>query len=277
MRKSVLFTTLGLVSALLFGCASNKQYDLASETKLVVGLEAAYAPFNWTEVSANEFSRPISNQSGSFVDGYDVSIAKLIGSEMGKEVVFKVIDWLGLIPALKSRDINIIIAGMSPTEVRKQEIAFTNEYYRSEIVMIVKSGGAYANATSINDFSGAKVVAQVSTVYDDVIDQIPSVVHQTPLDDYSSLALAVTSGSADAFVAERPVATSIVSANPSLKIITLTTGGFATLDEDITVAIGVRKIDTDLLGALNSALSSISSATRDTLMSKALLRSGNAA
>ena len=274
MKKMFLFTTLGLISALLFSCTPSKQYDLESETKIVVGLEAAYAPFNWAEVSATEFTMPLSNQPGSYVDGYDVSIAKLIGAELNKTVEFKAIDWLGLIPALNSRDINIIIAGMSPTEVRKQEISFSDEYYRSEIVMIVRGDGDYRDATSIDDFAGARVVAQISTIYDEVIDQIPDVVHQTPLDDYASLALAVSSGSADAFVAEMPVAISVVNTNPNLHIVSLTAGGFATLDEDITVAIGVRKIDTDLLAALNSALGTITQQTRDTLMNEALSRSG---
>lgn len=274
MKKGILFTTMGLISALLISCMPSRQYDLESETKIVVGLEAAYAPFNWAEVSPNEFTMPISNQPGSYVDGYDVSIARLVGNTLNKTVEFKAIDWLGLIPALNSRDINIIIAGMSPTEVRKKEIAFSDEYYRSEIVMLVKGDGAYKGATSINDFDGARVVAQISTIYDEVIDQIPNVIHQTPLDDYASLALAVASGSSDAFVAEMPVAISVVSSNPNLKIVSLTNGGFETLDEDITVAIGVRKIDADLLEALNSALALISQETRETLMSEALNRSG---
>ncbi len=274
MKKEILFTTLGLISALLISCMPSGQYDLESETKIVVGLEAAYAPFNWAEVSPSEFTVPISNQPGSYVDGYDVSIARLIGNTLNKIVEFKAIDWLGLIPALNSRDINIIIAGMSPTEVRKKEIAFSDEYYRSEIVMLVKGDGAYKDATSIDDFDGARVVAQISTIYDEVIDQIPNVIHQTPLDDYASLALAVASGSSDAFVAEMPVAISVVSSNPNLKIVSLTNGGFETLDEDITVAIGVRKIDIDLLAALNSALALISQETRETLMREALGRSG---
>lgn len=277
MKKGILFTTLGLVSALLFGCSPSGPYNLESQTKLVVGLEAAYAPFNWAETKANEHTMPLANQRGSFVDGYDVSITRLVAQDLGKKVEFKAMEFIGLIPALQSRDINIIIAGMSPTDVRKQEIAFSDEYYRSAIVMIVKGDGAYKDATAISDFSGAKVVAQVATLYDDVIEQIPNVVHQTPLDDYASLVSAVKSNSADAFVAEMPVAISILNANPALKIIELSAGGFATLEADITVAIGLRLIDTELQTALNNALSKISLETRETLMNEAVARGGSAA
>ncbi|MFA5659911.1 MAG: transporter substrate-binding domain-containing protein [Bacilli bacterium] len=276
MRKKMLFTSLGLVSALLVGCQANVAYNMETETKVIVGLEAAYAPFNWTAVTASDFTLPIANQPGSYVDGYDVAIARMIGETLNKEIVIKAVDWLGLIPALGSRDINIIIAGMSPTDVRKKQIAFSDEYYRSEIVLIVKADGDFADANSIDDFTGAKVVAQLETVYDRVIDQIPQVNHLNPLDDYAALTLAVVSGSADAFVAELPVAKSIVAANPSLMMVRLTEGGFDTLEEDITVAIGVRKIDTALLSELNRALAEIDEQTREQLMDDALARSAAA-
>ncbi len=46
--------------------------------------------------------------------------------------------WEGLVPALTSGKIDMIIAGMSPTAERKQEIAFSSSYYTSEPVLLVK-------------------------------------------------------------------------------------------------------------------------------------------
>ena len=54
--------------------------------------------------------------------------------------------WEGLVPALTSGKIDMIIAGMSPTAERKQEIAFSSSYYTSEPVLLVKKDSAYANA-----------------------------------------------------------------------------------------------------------------------------------
>ena len=70
---------------------------------------------------------------------------------------------MGLVPALQSGKIDAIIAGMSPTEERKQTIDFSENYYTSDFVMVVKKGGPFEGATSIQDFSGAKITGQLNT------------------------------------------------------------------------------------------------------------------
>jgi len=265
MKKVLLLSLVALSGLLpLTGCNS--------EETIIVGLEADYAPFNWYESRGNNFTAKLDNASG-YVDGYDVQISKKIGEELGKKVVFKQLDWDGLIPALNSFDIDMVLAGMSPTAERKVQIDFSDEYFRSEVVMVVKTGGTFATATSIADFSGARVVAQSGTLYDDLIKQIPSVTHLTPRDTYPLLALAVDSNDADAFISELPVAQSITSKNNNLSIIRLTTGGFEIEDEEITVAVGIRKGETELLNGINAALAKITAADRNSLMLAALGRS----
>ena len=61
---------------------------------------------------------------------------------------------------------------MSPTAERKETIDFSDNYYKSDLVMVVKKGGNYENATSIQDFNGAKISAQLNTFHYSVIDQI---------------------------------------------------------------------------------------------------------
>ncbi len=78
-------------------------------------------------------------------------------------------------PALQSGKIDAIIAGMSPTAERKKEIAFTNPYYESQFVVIVKKDGKYANAKSLKDLADAKITAQLNTFHYGLIDQIPNV------------------------------------------------------------------------------------------------------
>ena len=63
--------------------------------------------------------------SSEYAGGYDVEIAKIIAAELGKELVIVKTEWDGLIPALTSGKIDAIIAGMSPTEERKEAIDFT--------------------------------------------------------------------------------------------------------------------------------------------------------
>lgn len=243
-----------------------------SREVLIVGLEAAYAPFNWSTPTKSEFTHELDGQPGIYVDGFDVQMAKEIAKSLDRKLVIKAIDFEGLIAALNSNQIDLIIAGMSPTDKRKENINFSDEYYRSEVVMVVHKDSSYVNATSIAEFNGARAIAQTGTIYDTLIDQIPNVVHQESLGNYNFLMTAVVSRSADVLVAELPVAQSLIANNDSLRMVRLTNGGFETLDEDVTVAIGIRKSDNSLLDEVNKALAQIQTATRNAWMEAALER-----
>src|SRR5690554_5085803 len=163
MKKTLMILMILMMSLTLVAC--NNQETNETRKDLVVGLEAAYAPFNWTVTSISDYAYPISNQPGSHVDGYDVQMSKELARIMDRNLTIKAIEWDGLIPALNSGEIDVIIAGMSPTSERKLQINFSDEYYRSEIVMVVKKDSNYASASKLTDFNGSKVVAQRGTLY----------------------------------------------------------------------------------------------------------------
>jgi ABC-type amino acid transport substrate-binding protein len=276
--KKVLFVLVLVAGLFIFAaCGSTEQFDIDSETEFVVGLEAAYAPFNWSTPTQNDFTVPLAGQPGVYVDGYDVVMASRIADELGLDLVIKMVDWDGLIPALLSGEIDMIIAGMSPTAERAQTVSFSDEYFRSEQVMVVSSTGTYANATSLNDFSGARVVAQLGTLQDQLISQITGATRLEPLDTYGMLATAVSTNAADAFIAELPVAQGMVAANNQLSIIRFAEGnGFTVSDEDVIVSVALRQEDVDLLEAVNAALATVSFETRTQVMTQALDRQPNA-
>lgn len=265
----VLAATFGLAA-----CGASNEFDVEEATQIVVGLEAAYAPFNWATPDENDFTVEISGQSGMYADGFDVVMAQQIADELGLELVIKAIEWDGLIPALLSGEIDLIIAGMSPTPERAETVAFTDEYYRSEQVMVVNSDGNYVDATSLSDFENARVVAQLGTLQDDLIDQIEGVNHLEPLNDYPTLTTALLNEAADAFVAELPVAQGVVQSNPDqFSIVTFAEGqGFEASDSDVAVAIALRQEDVTLLGLINDILATISTETRNGYMEAALNR-----
>lgn len=273
MKKVLLGFALVLVTIVLAACGSNEQFDLETETEFVVGLEAAYAPFNWSTPVSNEFTLPLAGQPGVYVDGYDVVVSKMIADHLGLNLVIKAIDWDGLILALLAGEIDMIIAGMSPTPLRAQTVAFSEEYFRSEQVMVVQSNGNYQNATSLQDFSQARVVAQLGTLQDDLIAQITGATRLEPLSSYGMLATAVASNAADAFIAELPVAQGMVAANSNLKIIRFAQGsGFTVSDEDVVVSVALRQEDVKLREAVNEALRLITLETRNSIMAQALER-----
>lgn len=108
---------------------------------LKVGMECAYAPFNWTDMAgATQGAIPISSQGseGLYANGYDVQIAQYIANKLGMKLEIYAISWEGLLPAVQSGTVDAIIAGMSPTAEREAEIDFTDVYYSSNLVVIYK-------------------------------------------------------------------------------------------------------------------------------------------
>ena len=271
MKK--IMVSLVLLLALALSACSQSSYEVKEGNTLTVGLEAAYAPYNWTTQTQNAFTLPIFGQPNAYVDGYDVVVAKYIADQLGLNLVIKAIEWDGLIPALQAGQIDVIIAGMSPTDQRKQTVNFSDEYYRASQVMVIRTDSTFKDVTSISGFSGARVIAQLETLQDDLIDQIPNVIHGTPLESYAAITQAVISREADAFIAELPVALSITQSNSNLTFIEFEgDNGFLVFDADVTTAVAVRKRDTDLLDAINSALATLSTETRDAWMLAALNR-----
>jgi ABC-type amino acid transport substrate-binding protein len=187
-------------------------YD-STKKSLIIGMEANYAPFNWTESTPNSYTYPI-DQTNEYADGYDVQLAKTLTTEMNYNLIIRKMTWDALIPAIESGDINAIVAGMTDTAEREQSIDFTAPYYTSELVLVVKASSSLASMTDLANLNGKKVVSQIQTVTDDVIDSVlvPNygAIHETPLKTFSACALAVKTGTADAMTAEYPVAVSLV-------------------------------------------------------------------
>lgn len=269
-----MFGSLGLGS-----CSGN---DISG--KLVIGLECNYAPFNWTEKSENDYTLPISNVSGAYADGYDIQIAKKLGADLGMEVVIQETQWESLIPDLQMGVINAVIAGMTDTEEREKSIDFTDEYYHSELVLVVKKevSDSYTDVISQADFGsfikGKMVVSQTSTVTDDVISIFAGTygaIHNTPVDTFALAAQDVLTGSAFAMTAELPVANSIVASNSSLGLVHIDQSILGTEEASLGVSIGLKKGNTDLQSKLNASLAKIASEERVTLMGEAIKRSSN--
>lgn len=266
MRRVFSIMMVLALGVLLAGCGEEE-----TTNELVVGLECNYAPFNWTVADSSEVAVEIDGVN-AYCDGYDVQVAQHIADALEMDLVIRKIEWDGLIPALLANEIDVIIAGMSPTPERAQTVSFTNEYYRSEQVLVVDSSSVYANAVSLEDFNGAGVVAQLGTLQDGLIDQINGVNHLTALTDYPSLVQSVSSGIADALVAELPVAQSIIASNSDLVIVRLGESGFTVDASDVSVSVAVRQDETELLASINEVLEGISEETRNTWMSEALIR-----
>ncbi|MEH7379056.1 transporter substrate-binding domain-containing protein [Bacillus sp. JJ1533] len=271
MRNKISLFIVLLISSILLlaGCGTSNSSDSgSSEDKIFkVGLEAGYAPFNWTQ---NDDSNGAVKIQGSkeYAGGYDVEIAKKVAEGLGKELVIVKTEWDGLVPALTSGKIDAIIAGMSPTAERKEAIDFSSNYYTSNLVMVVKKGSKYENATSIQDFNGAKITAQLNTFHYSVIDQIEGVEKKTAMDNFPAMRVALESGMIDGYVSERPEGISASSANENFVMVEFEEG-FKTSPDDTAIAVGVQK-GSELTDKINEVLAGISEEERTSIMDSAI-------
>ncbi|TAH65038.1 MAG: transporter substrate-binding domain-containing protein [Anaerolineaceae bacterium] len=266
MRRRVSALVIIGVMVMILATACGKK-ETGEGGTFKVGLEAAYPPFNWTQIENSNGAVPIDGEK-EFAGGYDVEIAKQIAEGLGKELVIVKTDWDGLLPALVSGKIDAIIAGMSPTAERKESIDFSANYYESDLVMVVQKGGAYEKATKLSDFAGAKITAQLNTFHYTVIEQIEGVNMQTAMNDFTAMRVALESGAIDGYVSERPEGVSATAANDKFAMVVFEEG-FETSPDDTAIAVGLRK-DSELTDDINKILAGISADERIKLMDEAI-------
>lgn len=233
MKKRIVLLLVFTMTAMMLAAGCQKRND----QEFRVGMECGYIPFNWTQIDDSNGAVKIEGTS-EYAGGYDVEIAKKIAEGLGKELVIVKTEWTGLLPALTSGTIDAIAAGMSPTADRKESIDFSDVYYNSDLVMVVQKGGAFENASSIQDFAGAKITAQLGTFHYTVIEQIDGVLLEPAMDDFTAMRVALETGIIDGYVSERPEGVSATTANKKLAMVEFS-DGFETSPEDTAIAVGI--------------------------------------
>lgn len=264
---------IGLLTALSLllsfaGCGSQKD-----ENALVVGMECGYAPYNYTQKDDADGAVKISNAQG-YANGYDVMIAKKVAEKLGKTLVIEQYEFDSLINAVNAGSIDLIIAGMSPRADRMESIDFSDPYYDGQLVIVVRKDGKFKDATCLDDFNGAKIVAQSGTYHDDVLQEQAAehgIIAETPLKTFPLMINALDSRAVDGYVAEEPGATADCATNKEFTFIKLENNstGFKVSDSDTKIAIGLKKGNAELRNNLNAALAEISEEERLALIMKA--------
>ena len=282
MKKTVKILILILVLSILAGSlvlmtACNKQgesTDAAAKEKLVVGLECAYIPFNFTQQTDQNGAVKISNADG-YANGYDILIAKRIAEALNRELVIMKTEWDSLVPGVKAGTLDLVIAGMSPTDERGASIDFSESYYESNLVVVVKKGSKWASAKSLADFNGANLVAQQGTFHDDALQAQAAaygIKAGASRPNFPLMTSELKANMIDGYVAEAPGAIADCATNPDFVYIPLKNNstGFTASDKDTQIAIGMKK-GSKYKDAVNAALASISTAEREQMMENAKL------
>lgn len=193
MKKILL--VLVILTLSLTGCSPKKN-------TLVVGMELAYPPF---ETKDNE-GKPY---------GVSVDIAAAFADYLGYELEIQNTNWTGLIPALETGKVDMVISSMTITEKRKESVDFSNAYAKAYLAFLVNKTSNVTQASDLNDASKTIAVKTGSTGDTYVTAHYPSAVILR-LDDESAAVAEVVNGHADAFIYDQLTIYRNVKANESV-------------------------------------------------------------
>ena len=274
-RKIVALALTGaMVVTSLLGCgASDKKASEASQASstttdsdkkgLRVGMECAYAPFNWTQDTDTtpDGSKAVKiYDSDYYAYGYDVAVAQMLADQMGMELEVHKVEWSSIGISLDAGDYDVIIAGMGRTAEREASYAFTEPYYYRDNCIVVKKGSEYENVKGLSDLAGTgcKVTTLLGTGWIPLLDQIEGAEQSGNFETTSECFMAISNGSADVCIVDLPTAESAALTNDDLQIIQLDeSDGFTGDDEMVNVCIATRKDDTELRDQIQDAMNAI--------------------
>lgn len=275
MNKKVLIGGIAIVVAIVaivmfFVFGNNSEQP--QRQVLRVGMECAYAPYNWSQPDDSNGAVPIKDGI-NYAYGYDVIMAKKIAEELGYDLEIYQIDWDSLPVALESNTVDCVIAGQSITSERLEKVDFTMPYYYASAVALTNSDSKYANATGISDLEGATCTSQINTYwYDTCLPQIKNANILSAMDTAPNMLVALNSKTVDLVTTDMPTAMAAVQVYPNMKILDFTNSddNFEVSDEEINIGISVRKGNSELLEKINNVLRNYDAQDFENIMNEAI-------
>lgn len=229
----VVLMMLALTCGIAYG-KDNSLEDIKKKGYFIVGLDATFAPMGFRD------------ESGEIV-GFDIDLAKEVAKRMGVEAKFKPCEWDGIIFDLKSKNIDMVWNGMSVTEQRKKQVAFTEPYLVDGQIIFTKSGTAPAK---VSELAGKVVGVQLGSSGALAVERNPIASQIKEIKKYATnveALLDLEAGRTDAVVMD-----SISGKYYNSKKNTLTYSEESLSDEYFAVAI--RKDDKALLEEINKQI-----------------------
>jgi len=275
MKKFLAVVLVCAIALSLAACGSKSNVGANSVLKtgvLRVGMECAYAPYNWTQSDDSNGAVPIYNSS-DYAYVYDVMMAKKICEANNWTLEVHKLDWDSIPLAVQSGEIDAGICGQSITAERMESVDFTTPYYYASIVTLVKADGKYANAAGISDLEGAKCTSQINTVWYDVcLPQIKSANILPAQETAPAMLVALESGVVDLVCTDYPTALAAVVAYPDLKLLdfTDTSDNYKVSEEEINIGISCMKGNTELVNAINKVLNTMTKEDYEAMMEEAI-------
>jgi polar amino acid transport system substrate-binding protein len=158
----------------------------AAETPLRVGMELQFPPFEQADASGN-------------AEGVSVDIARAFGDYLGRDVVIENIAWTGLIPAVRTGTVDVIISSMTITEEREEQVDFSIPYIQAGLSMLVSVDSPVQGYQDLNSDDVVIAVKSGTTGAILAADQYPNADLRS-FEDVAACVLEVAQGKADVFI-----------------------------------------------------------------------------
>ena len=221
--------------------ASSKLDQIKANGKLVVGTEAQYAPYEFKDLDAN-------------FAGCDMWLAQQIADSLGVELEVVDMSFDGIIPAVKSGQVDIGIAAFTKTPERAEEIDFSDLYETSAQLLVVKTGNADVYSTK-EALAGQKVGAQKGTIQSQLIQSALPDSELFELEKYPALALEVQNGNIAGLVVDQAVGESLIAtSNGGLEVANFE---FTAEEASFGKAAVIAKGNEDLVAAVNEVINKV--------------------
>lgn len=243
------------VFAVLSCAPAQKQsrYDvIKSQKKLVLGTCADYPPYEFHTKKDGKDT----------IAGFDVEIARAVAQDLGAELVIRDMDFDGLLAALVSGSVDIVLAGMTPTDERRQNVDFTDIYYTAEQGIIIRKADEERYAASPLGLTDKLIGAQRGAIQVGVAKKEIKGVSGSDLEKphnqikelpkLPDLIMELKSGKVDAVIVELPVAQNYVAVHNDLML-----ASYTFKDTEGGSAAAVKKGEQKLLEAVNASLSAL--------------------
>ena len=190
-----------LLFAMIFmfaACGENKE---AAKKVYVVGTNAEYPPFEYVE--------------NGEIAGFDAEIIKEAAKRMGIEYKWLNTNFDGLIPALQTKKVDIVIAGMSVTPEREKAVNFSVPYLTSKVAIITNSKNPIKD---MNDLSGKSYGVELGTTKEASARKIAGA-EVIPFSSTTGALVALKSGKIDGMVLDESVSSKYIEKNPELVLV----------------------------------------------------------
>ena len=205
--------------------------------QLILGTESTYPPFEFIVIENGQ----------SVGAGFDVMLAQKIADKLGVTLVTSEMAFDSLIPAIQAGTIDIA-ASMTPTDERKQAVDFSENYYETSNVFLVRKGEE-GNFTSAESFDGKTIGAQVGTAQNDLVVNDMTNAQSLLLPKVTTLVQELKTGNIDAICMEKPAGDIYAAAYPDLVI-----ADYVVADAAGGVAFPAAKGQDDLIAFINETI-----------------------